>query len=314
MKKPSTNFKKDVVDEIHSNARRNFRRRGVIIKGINDLIVGDLIEVIPYAKLNKNFKYILVVINAFTKFVWVEPLKNKTAREVSTAMLKILSKMKVKPKNLWTDLGREFMNSEFEQLMKQWKINHYNTFSTKKASIVERVIRTLKTKMWKHFSLQGNYKWTDHLQEIVSEYNSTKHSKTGMKPKDVKKKDEKYLLEHVYVNYKIADPKKSKFKKNDYVRISKFREAFSKGYTPNWSNEIFKINEIVNSNPKTYKIIDSENQIIKGTFYEPELLKVKHPDIYLVEKILKKKPNKVYVKWLGLGDKHNSWISKKQLI
>lgn len=308
------NIKEDIVNEIHKPARKHFKRRRVIVKGLNDLFQADLVEMIPYAKINKSYKYILVVINVFSKFVWCEPVKNKSGKETARAMTNILSQVKEPPTNLQTDMGKEFYNKEFKKLMDDRKINHYNSYSNLKASVVERVNRTLKNKMWKQFSLQGNYKWLNILPDIVDKYNDTKHKTIGMKPKNVKKKHEQYLLRHAYNNLKTIDPRKQKFKVNDHVRISKYREAFSKGYTPNWSNEIFKIRKVRQSNPTTYLLEDQEGDQIKGGFYEQEIQKVKYPDIYLVEKVLRWKGAKLYVKWLGLNNKHNTWISNKQIV
>lgn len=308
-----SNIKEDVVNELHKPARKNFKRRHVIIKSLNDLWQADLVEMIPYATFNKGNRYILVVINAFSKYVWIQPVKRKTAEEVSLAMENILKLAKT-PKNLQTDQGKEFFNSTFAKLMQKYKINHYNTYSNLKASIVERANRTLKNLMWKQFSLQGNYKWLNILNEIVFKYNTTKHGTTGMKPIDITEKNEKDVLKSTYSKIKTIDPTKSKFKKGDYVRISKYREAFQKGYTPNYSNEIFQVKEIKLTNPKTYLLKDEKNEDILGAFYEKELQKVKHPNVYLVEKVLRKKDNKVYVKWLGMDKSHNSWILKSELV
>ena len=89
---------------------------------------------------------------------------------------------------------------------------------------------------------------------------------------------------------------------------------FEKGYTPNWSTEVFVINEVIPSNPPTYRIKDLNNEEVKGRFYQPELLKTKHKDEYLVEKVLRKKGNKLFVKWLGFDDSHNSWIDKSSVV
>lgn len=309
-----TNIKEEIVNELHKPARKHFKRRRVIVKGLNDLVQADLVEMIKYAKINKGYKYILVVINVFSKFVWCEPVKNKSGNEVVRAMDKILSQMNARPKNLQTDMGKEFYNKKFKELTDKWKINHYSSYTHLKASVVERVNRTLKNKMWRQFSLQGNYKWLDVLSDIVADYNNTNHRTIKMKPINVKKKDVKRLLQTVYSHLKTVDPRKQKLKVKDYVRISKYREAFSKGYTPNWSNEIFQIRKIHRSNPRTYLLKDQEGDQIQGGFYEHELQKVKYPDIYLVEKIMRKKGNKLYVKWLGLNSKQNSWILKNQIV
>lgn len=307
-------IKQAVVSELHKPTRKRFRRRRVIIKGLNDLIQADLVEMIPYAKINKGYRYILVVINVFSKFVWALPVKRKTGKDVANAMKKILSQMKPTPKNLQTDNGKEFYNSDFQVLMKSNGINHYSTFSNLKASIVERVNRTLKNMMWKEFSLQGSYKWLSLLPKIVKEYNNKKHSTTGMKPNEVNSRNAETLLNTVYSHLKMTDPRGTKFKLGDFVRISKYREAFAKGYTPNWSNEVFKIRKVNITNPATYLLEDQTGQEISGAFYTEELQKTNYPDVYLVEKILKRKGDKLLVKWLGLDNRHNSWLHKNDLV
>lgn len=308
------NIKQDLVNELHKSARKNFRRRRVIVLGLNDLFQADLIEMIKYSRMNKGFKYILVVINVFSKYVWCEAVKSKKAEDVASAMRKILEQSKTPPKHMQTDLGREFYNKIFEKLMNDMGIKHYSTYSNLKASVVERVNRTLKNKMWKQFSMQGNYKWLNILPKIVEDYNNSVHRTIGMKPKDVNEKNEKHLFETIYSNIKMIDPKRPKYKVNDLVRISKYREFFSKSYTPNWSNEIFKVVEVKKTNPTTYILEDSEGHRIKGGFYPEEINKVTHPNVYLVEKILRKKGKNVFVKWLGLSNKHNSWISSNKLL
>mgnify|MGYP002775180756 CR=1 FL=1 len=234
-----SNIKEEVVNELHKPARRKFKRRKVIIRGLYDLWQADLVEMQPYTKFNKGNRYILIVIDTFSKYVWAEPVKSKTVKDVTEAMKKIIIDAKKSPKNLHTDRGKEFLGENFQKLMKENNINHYSTFSNLKASIVERVNRTLKNKMWKQFSIQGNYKWIDILKKMVNDYNNTIHSTTGMKPIKVNKKNEKQLWKSVFKSIKIIDTRKQKFKIGDSVRISKYRELFSKGYTPNWSNEVF---------------------------------------------------------------------------
>jgi hypothetical protein len=304
-------IKKQVVDEIHKQARINFPRRRVIVKSLNDLFQADLVEMIPYSSKNNGFRYILVVINCFSKFVWAFPLKTKSGNEVAENMEKVFQQQQ--PKNLQTDLGKEFFNKTFQLLMKKYNINHYNTYSEKKASIVERVNRTLKNLMWKEFNYHGHYRWINLLDNIIQKYNNSKHRTIGMKPSEVKKKHEKKLLNTVYNHLKIVNLT-SKFHVGDHVRISKSRGVFDKKYMPNWSTEIFTIKKILLTNPNTYLLQDYQKQDIKGCFYQQQLQKVKYPDVYLVEKILRRKNNKVFVKWLGFDSTHNSWIDKKKIV
>ncbi|CAK1581105.1 unnamed protein product [Parnassius mnemosyne] len=138
--------KADVVNEIHRNARVNFPRRNVITKDIYDLWQADLIDMQLVSKENKNFRFILTVIDTVSKYAWAFPIKTKSKEDVCYNFMKLL-KTRV-PKNLQTDNGTQFYNDKFKKIMNSYNINHYSTFSTKKASIVERFIRTLKSKFW----------------------------------------------------------------------------------------------------------------------------------------------------------------------
>lgn len=305
--------KQQVVDEIHKGARKNFNRRCVILKGIDDLWQGDLIDMQKHAKDNKGFKYILVVIDAFSKYAWCVPVKSKTKLEITHAFESILKRGRI-PSNLQTDFGKEFYNDLFQLLMKTYKINHYSTYSTKKASIVERLIRTIKNKLYKYFSLVGKYTWIGvPLNNIVDLYNNTVHRTIKHKPKDVNVRNQAIVMQNIKCSTKPII-KKVKYKIGDHVRISKYKGDFQKGYTPNWSTEIFKVIKVNNTIPVTYKIEDQRKQLILGSFYEQELQKTKFPDVYLVEKVLKKKGNKLFVKWLGLSSNENSWIDKKAIV
>lgn len=303
--------KLQVVAELHKPARKTYPRRHVITKGIDDLWQVDLVEMIPYARTNKGYKYLLTVIDVFSKYAWAEPVKTKSADNVTSAMLKILKLGRV-PKNIQSDNGKEFYNAKFKKLMSDYGINHYSTFSTMKASVVERFNRTLKEKMWFEFSLKGKYLWLPILADLLKRYNEKKHRTIGMAPVNVTKKVEKHLLNTVYSNLKIAGL--ANFKVGDHVRISKVKSVFEKGYTPNWSAEIFVIKKVQITNPVTYKLEDMSGQQIEGGFYEHELQKTENPDVYLVEKILRRKGNKAYVKWWGLDKKHNSWINTSDIV
>lgn len=302
-----TKEKIQVVNELHKPVRKNFTRRRTIIKGLDDLWQMDLVDMQKHAHKNKNFKYIFVMIDCFSKFVWTKPLKNKSGKEIMQAVCDILKDSKRTPKNLQSDQGTEFYNAGFNNLMKKHNINHYSTFSVTKAAIAERVIRTLKEKLYKYFSLNGSYRWMDILPEIVKEYNNRCHRTTGMKPCEINKKNEKKILQSAYNHIKLA-LNRPKFKVGDLVRISKNKHVFEKGYTPNWTTELFKVIKVHITNPITYLLQDLRGNPISGGFYTEELQKAKHSDIFLVEKVLRKRGNKVFVKWLGLDKSHNSWI------
>ena len=168
--------------------------------------------------------------------------------------------------------------------------------------------------MMKEFVKNNNTIWYNILPKLMKKYNNRYHRTIKMKPTDVNKSNEKYIRDTIY-NYKITY-KIPKFKINDLVRISlKRRELFDKP-TGNirWSEELFKIYKINKSNVITYKLKDMNNENIDGIFYEKELQKSKNvTGEYIIEKILKTKGNKIYVKWRGYSNNFNSWIDENNV-
>lgn len=138
-----------------------------------------------------------------------------------------------------------------------------------------------------------------------------------MRPIDVNELNEAHLLRTAYKSNQTLTAENiynKKFNVDDYVRISKYKSLFEKGYTPNWSTEIFQIIKVIPTEPITYHLADLNGERIKGCFYEHELQKTKNIDVYLVEKIIKRKGNKVLVKWLGFDESHNSWINASDVL
>ncbi|XP_011313027.1 uncharacterized protein [Fopius arisanus] len=134
-----------------------------------------------------------------------------------------------------------------------------------------------------------------------------------MKPKDVTSKNEKSLLKSICGNVRKDKKGKIKFKVGNKVRISKYKTVFEKGYNPNWTTEIFTIKKVQNTTPVTYKLVDGKEDAIEGGFYQEELSHVMYPDVFLVEKVLKMRGKKEYVKWLRFDKTHNSCIDSNQM-
>ena len=236
--------KRDIAIELHRPARKNYTRRRVNVYGKNDLWQADLVEMIPLSKKNNGYKYILCVIDCFTKFAWAIPLKTKTANDVSNAMLKILSKRS--PKLLQVDNGKEFYNTTFDKLMKKYNVKKYSVYSTMKACIVERFNRTLKALMYREFTARGSFNWTSILPMLLDKYNNSKHRTIGMSPVQADTNPSS-----VEIKQRKIENKKIIFKVGDKVRISKQKGVFTKGYLPNWSTEIFTIFKINKTTPVT---------------------------------------------------------------
>ena len=143
----------------------------------------------------------------------------------------------------------------------------YSTCNEGKSVVAERFIRTLKNKLYKHMTPTGKNVYYDVLDDVVNEYNNTKHNTIKMKPEDVGDNKRMYIDEH--------NEKDSRFKVGDRVRISKFKNIFAKGYTPNWSTEIFIVNKINDTVPYTYNLKDLNGEEIIGSFHDRELQKTK---------------------------------------
>ena len=309
MKKEDTlDVKRGIINELHRPARKKFHRRKVYIKGLNDVWEIDLVEMKPYAKFNGGMKYILTVIDVLSKYAWGIPLRNKNGKDVTAAMEKVFKQSHPrKPKHIHSDQGTEFYNEHFKKLMEKKNINLYSTYTHMKASIVERFNRTLKSLMWKEFGVQGNYKWIKILPELLKKYNTNVHRTIGIRPIDVKRKHVKELLEKVNtINDGVS--RTVKFKPNDIVRISKYKTLFAKGYTPSWTTELFTVDRVRKTIPPVYYLRDMNGDLIKGAFYGEEMQKTRYPDTYLVERVLKRRKNKLFIKWLGMDSSHNSWI------
>ena len=153
--------------------------------------------------------------------------------------------------------------------------------------------------------------YIDKLDDIADEYNNTYHKTIKMKPVDLK--ENTYIDTIDLYSEKEVNDKVPKFKVGDYVRCSKYKNIFAKGYTPNWSEEVFVISKIKNTVPWTYVINDLNGEEIIGTFYEKELQKTNQKE-FRIEKVIKRKGDKLYVKWKGYNNSFNNWIDKKDLV
>ena len=302
---------------LHKPARRHYKRNRVIVGGMDELWQMDLADMQTMAAENDGYRYLLVCIDVFSKYLWVIPLKTKTGPALVTAFKKILESGR-KPEKIQTDQGTEFFNKHFKDLMKKEEIQLYNTYNETKASVVERVIRTLKTRMWRYFTAKKTMRYIDVLQDLVDSYNKSKHRSIQKKPINVTQKNEREIWHTLYGEDEKEGPVNYKFEVGDQVRISKMKRTFEKGYMPNFSKEIFTVSQQIPRHPPVYKLKDYDQEELSGTFYNEELQKViKEDDVYEVEKVLKTrgkgKNKEVFVKWLGYPAKFNSWIPASEV-
>ena len=300
--------------ELHKPRKINFERRKVISNNIDHIWGIDLITMIKYSKQNKNYKYILTVIDFFSKYSWCYPLKTKKSEEIINSFNDIFKKSKRKPKFIQSDQGTEFTNNVTQTFFKNNNIKWYHTYNRDiKCSICERYNRTILNKIYKNFTLNNNTIWINDLNKLTNEYNNSYHRSIKMKPIDASKKSNENNVRNNLYNFKYTN-KKPKFSIEDRVRVSLLKNTFEKSYTSNWSQEIFIIDDIKTSNVHYYFLKDLQGEKINGMFYEQELLKTKQNDLYIIEKIIKKVGNKYLVKWKNYSDKFNSYVNQNDIV
>ena len=253
-----------LADELHKPIIRKFNKKKVYSQFKDNIWRVDLADMQSLSRKNKGIKYLLYAIDLYSKYAFVIPLKVKKGISIVNAFNKIIKQSNRKPNKIWVDQGGEFYNNVFEKWLSDNDINMYSTYNEGKSVVAERFIRTLKNKLHKHMTATGKNVYYDVLDDVVNKYNNTKHSTIKMKPIDVGDNNKRvYIDEH--------NERDSRLKVGDRVRISKFKNLFTKGYTPNWSSEIFIVDKINDTVQYTYNLKDLKDEEIIGSFYDKEL-------------------------------------------
>lgn len=318
--------KDDVIDwlrkqdayTLHRPVRRKFPRRHYNLHDINEVWEADLTDYRAFKEYNDNYSYLLCVIDCVSKRAWVEPLKNKTAEVVLDGFKSIFSRSeKNKPYCIQSDKGAEFINSKITAFFQKQNINFRTARSPDvKASVCERFQKTLKERIQRYFTYKNTRRYIDVLQQIVDSYNETKHSSTKMKPAAVTSANAHEAVRNIRKRFKDPPPRKPKYAVGQYVRISRAKGVFAKGYEAGYTEEIFIITKINQTRtPHVYEIKDQAGEIIDGFFYEQELSPVNknlEEEEFLIDKVIKRKGKgknaQVFVSWRGYPAKFNSWI------
>ena len=169
----SSDWSRQLADELHKPITRNFSKRTVISNWIDEIWAADLVEMQKFSKWNKGVKYLLMVIDVFSKYGWINPSKDNKTESVSEAFDEIFKSSKRKPKMLWTGKGSEFISKHFKEFLKREGIKLYHTENEKKSSVVERWNKTMKNRMWKVFTVNNNTVYWDKLDKLVKYQNET---------------------------------------------------------------------------------------------------------------------------------------------
>jgi len=305
-------------------ARRKFPRSRVIVEGIDSMWDMDLMDMVNLNKHNDQFRYVLVAIDVFSRYVWCEPIRRKSGTDVVTALQSILTGQR-QPQTVRTDRGMEFRAKEVNKYLTHRHIHHLYALNTEtKANYCERVISTLKHKLFRYLLKHNTERYIDVLQKTVHSYNHTTHRSLGTTPASVTKDLERESRLQQYLirtkSTKHRRPQPYKYKTGQTVRISHVRSVFDREYSQKWTGEVFTIHQrFKREGIPVYKLIDWSGEDIEGSFYEAELqaVNVNESTEYRVEKVLRKrtlkKQKEVLVRWMHWPSKYDSWIAERDL-
>jgi hypothetical protein len=273
---------------------------------------------------NGGNRYILTVIDIFSKYAWAVPVKNKDGKSVRDAFKTVLASSDPrKPERVQTDKGKEFFNREFTDLMRIKGIHHFASESDQKAAVVERFNRTLKTRIWTYLSAKRTKKWAEVLPAILTSYNGSYHRSIGMAPNKVTAEDQDRIWTRLYGDGNTY-LKRKHIADGATVRISRVKGVFDKGYMPNWSREQFTVASTVPDGNKRGRnarsvvtLKDESGEVLRGKWYPEEIQRV-HDNDFEVERVLKRRTaadgsRELFVKWQDYPSKFNSWIKEQDL-
>lgn len=313
---------------LHRPVRRKFPRLHYNVANIDDLWEADLIDLRNLKSYNDGYSYLLTVIDVLSKFVWVEPLRDKTGTCVIKAFQNIFSRNKDRlPVYLQTDKGKEFVARPVQKFLKEKDIRFRVARNPDvKAAVIERFNRTLKERMWRYFTHKNTRRYITVLQDIVHAYNHTRHSTIKMQPAVVTRENARIARENTNRHWNENDKRdkkkqKAKYDEGDLVRVSRAKVVFEKGYEAKWSEEIFRIHRVLEwRKPLVYELSDLAGEVIDGIFYEQELapvIKDLQGEEFIVERVIKSKGRgnnkQLLVSWQGYPSKFDTWIPASNL-
>ena len=270
---------KTFINEIYSKPpKKNYDTNKTDVYHIDDIWSLDILDLKDYGlENNRGYRYVLVVIDNFSKFGWTIPLKNKNARTITNSFENILIRSKRKPNLNETDRGKEFYNNIFQDFLNKNDIKLYSRNSNPGAVFAERFNKTIRDLLKRPVFEKGDGNWIDILPTITKQYNNPIHSSTKLTPIQAGlKKNEGYVYKNLLDKRKKVKPK---FQMNDFVRTADLKKTFSKGDTTNWSYKLYKITEIVNDTIPSYKIDKLSERYNESLLKKTELTMKENKDV-----------------------------------
>lgn len=306
---------KQVTYSIHKPARHTFGRNHTYVGHIDQQWQADLADMQKLVNENDGYRYILTCVDILSRYAWAVPVKSKSSKDMLVAVKKLakLSGGRV-PQRLQTDQGKEFFNADVSAFLRSKKIKHFASHSDKKAAVVERFNRTLKSRLWKYFTANNTRRYVDILQDVVHAYNNSPHRSIGMRPVDVDNEvaaEKAWMSLYYKANAKSPGKSPGEIPKWQRVRIVRWKGGFEKGYVPNWSREHFVVRKRAAHPRPVYKLWDASGEQVKGAFYPEEIQPMPRLTLQVEQVLRHRRRNnrrEALVKWLGWPEKFNKWI------
>ena len=267
------------INEIYSKPpKKYYATNKTDVYHIDDIWSLDILDLKDYGpENNRGYRYVLVIIDNFSKFGWTVPLKNKNAQTIKNSFENILVNSKRKPNLIESDRGKEFYNIIFQDFLNKNNIKLYSRNSSYGAVFAERFNLTIRDLLKKIVFEQGDAKWIDILPTITKQYNNKVQSSTKLPPIQASlKKNEGYVYKNLLDKRKKVKPK---FQINDLVRVADLKRTFSKGDTTNWSYKLYKITEIINDTIPAYKIDNLPERYNEALLKKTELSLKQNKDV-----------------------------------
>lgn len=313
------------VYQVHTKPKEKYTTEAIIVSEPDSQWDCDILVLPDKPKKNRNFKFLLGVIDLFSRHAWVRLLKTKTALDTANAFRSVLREGR-KCKLLRHDEGGEFRGVHFRQMLKEEGIPNIIAYGAVKSNYIERFFRTFQKKYYRYAYHNTTEKFVDIVQDIVKSYNNSVHSSTKIKPAEVGVHNTLELYDRVYtpiLQRRAQERAEPVFSIGQLVRISLFKDKFKRGYTQDWSEEVFEVWSVVKSHPVRYKIRDLLGEKISGSFYSEnlKLANARHASEvnWKIERIISSRKKKgrqgreSLVKWFGWNSKFASYIDNSDL-
>lgn len=310
---------------LHRPARLRFRRRPTIVGGSGQQLQADLMDTRSHARQNDGVNFVLTAVDCFSRKGWAVPVRSKSGENVALALEKVFDEQSFD--RLQTDKGKEFYNARVAATLERYGVDHFSSENdTIKASLVERFNRTLRTRLHRYMTAERTDRFLDALPRLVEAYNETPHASTGVAPNDVGPENHARVFDRLYESDDV--PLVERAVKNrraptpvpvgTAVRLSKTLGVFERGYTDQWTREVFRVvDALTDAWPTVYRVADLGGEPIAGTVYRHELQPIQMPETFLIDRVLRTRrrngKKQFFVKWRGYPDSFNSWVNEEDM-